>query len=63
MLTLPVSIDQVFFIGFFLSRVLFLSILAMVLMVRTVLLSVNIITFLRQLGIVTCILYSSSFLG
>jgi hypothetical protein len=49
-LTLSVSIYLVFFTSFFLSRVLFLSSCAPVLMLRMVLLSVSIVTFLRLLG-------------
>jgi hypothetical protein len=48
-LTLLESIYHVLFISFFLSMALFLSIRALVLTVKMVLLSVSIITFLRLL--------------
>jgi hypothetical protein len=48
-MTLSMSIYLGLFVSFFPSRVLFLSICALVLMLRTVLLSVSIITFLRLL--------------
>jgi hypothetical protein len=48
MLTMSESICLVHFISFF--RVLFLSIHALVLTLKTMLLSVSIITFLRLLG-------------
>jgi hypothetical protein len=49
-LTLSTSIYLVLFVSFFSSRVLFLSIRALVHMLRMVLLSVSIVTFLRLHG-------------
>jgi hypothetical protein len=48
-LTLPENTYLILFVNFFLSRVLFLSTCAPVLMLKTVLLSVSIVTFLRPL--------------
>jgi hypothetical protein len=49
MLTLPDNTYLILFINFFLSRTLFLSTRAPVLMLKTMLLSVSIVTFLRSL--------------
>jgi hypothetical protein len=47
--TLPENTYHALFVTFFLSRALFLSTRALVLMLKTVLLSVSIVTFLRPL--------------
>jgi hypothetical protein len=52
--TLSESIYLILFIIFFLSRILFLSIRALVFTLKTVLLSVSIAIFLDCLSIVTC---------